>query len=513
MPQQKLDAALEQLVAAELIFRRGTPPDAEYTFKHALVRDAAYSTLLLSRRQQLHDQISGKLEALFPEIVRKQPEVLARHCAEASLTEKAVGYFLKAAQQSMARSALSEAEAQIRQGLELVAALPVSTEAKQLELELQMLSGPVLFATAGYAAPAVAVAHERARQLCEELDRPHDLAVLISGQCVHHVLAGELTSAAKESDVVLQLAQTKHDPELEFLGYSVSTIAWFHIGDFTTAKRDAERALKLYDPASPLHSRFTNDLQVNALTFLFRSQTYLGHLDRARAHRDEALAQARQRMHGHTLLTVESISFETDDAIGDDPKILRGRADELMAHAEASGFPHWTAGALRYRGTSLLRMGQTDDALTLLVEALAKLKATGAVTTVPCILTLIAETLRRAGRQTEVFQHFEEAERQIEATQERWYEAEMHRMYGECLIASGDLASAESRFNRALSVARSQQAKLWEIRAATSLAQLWRDQGKRRDAHNLLAPIYGWFTEGFDTPVLLDAKALLDDVS
>ena len=173
MPQQKLDEALEQLVQTELIFRRGTSPDAEYTFKHALVQDAAYSTMLRSRRQQLHGLISGKLEALFPEIVKKQPEVLARHCAEAGLTAKAVGYLLKAAQQSMTRSAMSEAEAQIRQGLERVAAQPANTEAQQLELELQMLLGNVLFATSGYAAPGVATAFIRARQLCEKLDRPH----------------------------------------------------------------------------------------------------------------------------------------------------------------------------------------------------------------------------------------------------------------------------------------------------------------------------------------------------
>ena len=166
-----------------------------------------------------------------------------------------------------------------------------------------------------------------------------------------------------------------------------------------------------------------------------------------------------------------------------------------------------------YRGTSLLRLGQTDEALELLIKGLAEFKATGAITTAPRMLTLIAEALRGAGRLREALQRLDEAERQIEATQERWYEAEMHRMYGECLIASGDLASAESRFNRALSVSRLQHAKLWEIRAATSLARLWRDQGKRVEAHDLLAPIYGWFTEGFDTPLLRDAKTLLDELN
>ena len=513
MPQQKLDEALEQLVAAELIFRRGTSPDAEYTFKHALVQDAAYSTMLRSRRQQLHGLISGKLEALFPEIVKKQPEVLARHCAEAGLTAKAVGYLLMAAQQSMARSAMSEAEAQIRQGLELVAALAANTEAEQLELELQMLLGNVLFATSGYAAPEVATAFVRARQLCEKLDRPHDLAVLLSSQSIYHVLAGELNLANQESDACLALARERNDTDLELVGCSVSTIARFHIGDFTAANRDAAKALKLYDPGNPFLSRFSNDLQVNALIFLFRSQTYLGHLDRARAYRDEALACARQRIHGHTLVTVQAISFEVDDVIGLDPAVLQIRAEELRANTDRSQFPYWIAAELGYRGTSLLRLGQTDDALELLVEGLAKFKATGAVTTAPRWLTLIAEALRRAGRLGEALQRLDEAERQIEATQERWYEAEMHRMYGACLIATGDLASAESRFNRALSVARLQHAKLWEICAATNLAQLWRDQGRRLEARNLLAPIYGWFSEGLDTPVLQNANVLLNELN
>ena len=513
MPQQKLDEALEQLVAAELIFRRGTSPDAEYTFKHALVQDAAYSTMLRSRRQQLHGLISGKLEALFPEIVKKQPEVLARHCAEAGLTAKAVGYLLMAAQQSMARSAMSEAEAQIRQGLELVAALAANTEAEQLELELQMLLGNVLFATSGYAAPEVATAFVRARQLCEKLDRPHDLAVLLSSQSIYHVLAGELNLANQESDACLALARERNDTDLELVGCSVSTIARFHIGDFTAANRDAAKALKLYDPGNPFLSRFSNDLQVNALIFLFRSQTYLGHLDRARAYRDEALACARQRIHGHTLVTVQAISFEVDDVIGLDPAVLQIRAEELRANTDRSQFPYWIAAELGYRGTSLLGLGQTDDALELLVEGLAKFKAAGAVTTAPRWLTLIAEALRRAGRLGEALQRLDEAERQIEATQERWYEAEMHRMYGACLIATGDLASAESRFNRALSVARLQHAKLWEICAATNLAQLWRDQGRRLEARNRLAPIYGWFSEGLDTPVLQNANVLLNELN
>ena len=199
--------------------------------------------------------------------------------------------------------------------------------------------------------------------------------------------------------------------------------------------------------------------------------------------------------------------------MGLDPAVLQMRAQELRTNTDQSQFPYWIAAELGYRGTSLLRLGQTDDALGLLVEGLAKFKATGAVTTAPRWLTLIAETLCKAGRLAEALQHLEEAENQIDATEERWYEAEMDRVYGECLIVCDDLAAAESRLHRSLSVARRQSAKLWEIGAATSLAQLWRDQEKRVEARDLLAPIYGWFTEGLDTPILRNAKALLDELS
>jgi tetratricopeptide (TPR) repeat protein len=503
MPQTRIDDALEQLVHAELIFRRGTPPDAEYTFKHALVQDAAYSTLLRSRRQQIHARVASVLEQQFPETVEAQPQVLARHCTEAGFTKKAIAYLLKATQQSMGRSAMPEAEAQIRRGLELVSAFPEDTEAKSLELDLQMLLGPVLFATVGYTAPSVAAAHDRAGQLCRELDRPYDLAVLLSAQCVFHVLSGDLKLAVQESDAVLKLAQEKQNPDLEFCGYSVSTIARFHIGDFIVANRDAERA----DPGAPCILVFPT------LIFLFRSQTYLGYLDRARAYRDEALTLARQRMHGHTLVTAESISFEIDDAMQIEPNVLRNRADEVLAHADQSGFPYWSAVASQQVGISLMREGQAENALKHLLEALAKFKITGGAASSALIRAAAAEALCSMGQRTEAFRSLDEALHQIELTNIKFWESEVHRVYGECLIACDDLASAEGRFNQALAVARQQNAKLWEIRAATSLAQLLRNQGKRLEAHNLLASIYGWFSEGFDTPVLRNARALLHEIS
>jgi class 3 adenylate cyclase/predicted ATPase len=513
MPQQKLDGALEQLVGAGLMFLRGVPPDAEYTFKHALVQDAAYSTLLRKRRQQIHTRIAATLESQFPQTAVAQPEIIARHFGEAGLPEKAVGYWLKVGRQSMARSAMSEAEMQILTGLDLLSLLPENSERDNRELELHMALAATLSTTAGYAAPAVGKAYARARQLCKELDRPLELAFILSGQCVYHMLAGDLILACKEGQEILALGETGNNTDLKFVGVWISALPLFHMGDFTATKTHAELALNLYRRENPLFSWMPSDPKASGLHFLFRSLAYLGYLDQARSHQDKALAYARERMHPYSFAEALQLSAEIEKALEIDPTVRLKRAEELMAYCAEHGFPYWAAGALRSRGESLLDLGRTDEALIVLSDALNKIQATGAVTAVPSFRTSVARALGRSGRPRDGLKQLAEVERQIEATQERWYEAEMHRVYGELHVAAGDPTSAEDRFDRAIAVARRQNAKLWEIRAATSFSRLWRDQGKCTEARNLLAPVYHWFTEGLDTPVLQEAKALLDELS
>jgi tetratricopeptide (TPR) repeat protein len=509
--QNKVDEALEQLVGAELIFRRGTPPNAEYTFKHALVQDAAYSTLLRSRKRQIHARVVSTLERQFPEIGEAQPQLLAYHCAESAFPERAIEYRLKAAKQLMGRSGMVEAEAQIRGGLKLLSSLPANRECDQRELDLQMVLSSILMATAGYAAPAVAEATTRASQLSRDLDRPLESALLLTNQCSYHLLGGELVLASKEAKDILDLGVTRNNADVRFQGCYACAVMWFHLGDFSAAKEYAHSALKLYRPDAPFREWSVQDTQITSLIFMCRSLAYLGYLDQARQYRDEALSKAQG--HAHTLVMALLISNEVDDAMRREPGILLRQAEEAVALCGEQGFPYWHAGSLLGRGTGFLRLGRAAEAVDVLTDAMAKFRATGGVTTLPTSLTVTAEALYRAGRPTEALKHLDQAENRIDATQERWFEAEMHRVYGECLIACDDLASAEGRFHRSLSVARRQSAKLWEIRAATSLARLWRDQGKWLEARNLLGPIYGWFTEGFDTVVLRDAKVLLGELN
>jgi class 3 adenylate cyclase/predicted ATPase len=510
MPRHYVDDALAQLVGAELIFRRGTPPDAEYTFKHVLVQDAAYGTLLRSRRHQIHARIATALEVQFPEIVAAQPALLAHHCTEAGLPEKAVRYRTNAGHQAMARSAMIEAEAQLSKGLDLLAALPEETGRQQHELGLQIALGMALIATRGYV-PAVGEAFTRARQLCDQLDQPAQASAVMSGQCIYYTIRGELARACQVAKELLEFGEARNDRDATFQGCASSALTWFHIGDFVAARAHAERALALYDPAF-WTANWTVSPQSYAGMFLFRSLTYLGYLDQARFRRDEHLGLARKQAHAHTLAMQLGTSLACDVHMRRDAASLLSISEQLGTLCADHGFPYWGALSAWGRGCCLSISGRQDQAIALITEALNAYQAIGAVTVVPLYLTSLAEALGKAGRLSEGLEKLNEATRQIEATQEGWTEADMHRVRGELLIAIGDLEAAEQSFHQAIAVARRQSAYLWELRAATSLARLWRDQGKRNEARDLLAPIYGWFTEGFDTPDLKEAKALLQQL-
>jgi predicted ATPase len=243
MPQQKLDGALDQLASAQLIFRRGTPPDAEYTFKHALVQDAAYGTLLRNRRQQIHARIVATLENQFSEIVAAQPALLAGHCAEAALMEKAVGYCIRAGQQAVARSAMIEAVTQLRRGLDLLALLPDGVERRQYELELKVTLAAALVATRGYTASEVVELYARVRTLCEELNKPSQLVWVVTGQWTYHINRGELTLALRDAEELVTLGQIRDDAIIKLLGCNSSTVTWLFLGDFVKARFYGEQGL------------------------------------------------------------------------------------------------------------------------------------------------------------------------------------------------------------------------------------------------------------------------------
>ena len=511
MPQQKLDDALEQLVSAELVFRRGTPPDAEYTFKHALVQDAAYSTLLRGRRQQLHARVATILEVQFAEIAAGQPQLMAQHCAEAGLTEKAVGHWLKAGQQAVARSAMTEAVAQLQKGLDLLPQLPDTPSRQLQELDLQVVLGPALTATKGYSAPEVGETLARARAVAEQLDRPDYLIGLLYGQFWYHAVRSEHHLANSVAQQMEQMGETRNDRATLLLGHYLRAVFYFWVGEFVACLDLFEQCDGLGEKARRANyatfaaeDPYTAVLALRALTL-----AHLGPLDQAQCCVTEALSEVRRLNHAYTLAFVLGLASWMQWLSGS-YLVARQYAEEQLAVSNAQGFPLWAGWGMVHRGWSSTACGQAEEGRSLLMQGLSVIRATGELSSVPWLLILLAEAHAKLGQSAEALNSLAEAAQLIERTDERCAEAELHRLRGDLLNATGDRGAAEENYQRALGVARRQSARTFELRAATSLAQLWRDQGKCREARDLLAPVYNWFTEGFDTPVLQEAKTLLE---
>jgi predicted ATPase len=513
MPQQKLDEALEQLASAGLIFRRGTPPDAEYTFKHALVQDAAYSTLLRSRRQQLHARITSTLESQFPDIVAAKPQLLAQHSAEAGLNEKAISYCLKAGQQAIAHSAMAEAVAQLLKGLDLLAALPEALR-QQPELDLRIALGPALAATKGYAAPDVAETFARARALAEQLGRSDYLVPLLYVQYAFDLVRAEYRLALSHAREMEKIGKARNDAAVLLLGHLYHGDTLWFLGEFVEGRALLEQQCRgLNDPDHrAVYAALTaEDPHALMLGYLALTLAYLGYIDQGWSCINLALSEARTLGHTFTLVEISAFACWFEWSVGS-PDQVRQHAEEVMSLSNDLGFAYWLGVGTHHRGWALTALGQAQEGLTLLTRGLSMVRAAGAGITMPAVLMQLADTHAKLGRPDDSVACLAEAAQLIETTDERFAEAELHRMQGDLLNIAGDRASAEQSYHQALAIAKRQSAKLWELRAATSLARLWRDQGKYIEGRDLLAPIYNWFTEGFDAPVLQDAKALLDQL-
>jgi predicted ATPase len=515
MSQRQLDDALAQLVGAELIYRRGTPPDAEYAFKHALVQDAAYSTLLRSRRQRLHAHIAATLEARFPETVAAQPALLALHCTEAGLSEKAIDYWLAAGRQAWARSATAEAVALLRRGLALVPDLPDTDWRREREFDLQIALGQVLTASRGWAAPELSDVYSRARELALTLNRPRALLFALYGQWVYHACRADPERSRQLAAELRDLGKTGGDVAARMIGSHAGAYTYINFGEFTAARACLEEGLAQYDPAyeSICTELMSYDLLLAFLVHSSQVLVCLGDIGRALSQRDAALQNARRSFKAHYLAVALAFALITDRCAGADPKSLCQSADELLALTTKHGLGFYRAVALMFRGWCLAALGLAEEGLRLLTTGLAGMDELGFMGYRPWWLTLVADAHRMAGQAQAALGHLAEAQRFAAETQNRWAQAETVRLRGDVLLAIGDPDAAEVSYDESLAVARQQGARLWELRAATSLARLWQDQGKRAEARDLLAPVYGWFTEGFGTAVLRDAKALLEELS
>jgi predicted ATPase len=522
-PEAELASALDRLIAAGLLLRQGVPPSATYLFKHALVQDAAYGTLLREPRRALHARIAETLESQFTEIAENQPELLARHCTEAGLIEKAASFWGKAGQRSLDRSALVEAAEQLTRALSQIAALPRTPAPRREEIKLQVAIITPLMHVRGYAAPEVKAAAERARLLIEQAEAlgepPEDPLLLFS--VLYSVCA--TSYVAFNGDVIRELAAQflalaeKHGATiLRVVGHRLMGSSLLQTGNIAQGRAHYDQAIAFYDPREhrSLTTRFGHDNKVAALSFRPLAHWVLGYPEAANADIQQALNYAREIGQAATLMVALSCTCLTHIACGN-YGAANTQTEEAVALADEKAAPLWKAFGMMNQGWLFALNGKSADAVHTLTSGITAYRSTGATIWVPLYLSYLAKAHAELGQFDDAWRFIGEAMTEIETTKERWQEAEVHRLSGEFALMSPepDAAKAEAYFERALAVARQQQAKSWELRAAMSMARLWRDQGKWNEARDLLAPVYDWFTEGFDTLDLKQAKALLHDLA
>src|SRR5262245_13519335 len=512
----QLDAAtlqhgLRQLVAAELLYQRGVPPQATYRFKHALIQEAAYQSLLKSTRQQYHQRIAQVLEGQFPEVAATQPEVLAHHYAAADLREQAIGYWQQAGQHALERSAHVEAISHLTKGIELLKALPITPERTQQELELRLTLGLPLSATQGYAAPAVAHTYTRAQELCQLLGETPRLIPALLGLWRFYLLRAELDKAREVAEQCLLLVQRVGDPARLIVAHDALGETLFFLGDFAHARPHLERAAALYDPQKRRPHRALTDPGVSCLSLLAGALWMLGYPEQARQKSTQALRLAEAIAHPHILASALTIASHVSQLCRD-VHVTQMRAEAVVALATEHGFPFWLAEATIFIGWAQAVQGRGTGGIAQIQHGLSTRQAIGLELSQPVYLTMLAEAYAHVGQPAEGLAVLADALPRVDTTGDRWREAELHRLRGELLLTfSGDYdCEAETCLHQALTITRQQQTKSLELRAAMSLARLWQCQGKRREARQLLAPVYDWFTEGFDTADLQEARVLLE---
>ena len=521
-PEGELASALDRLVQAGLLFLQGAPPLASYLFKHALVQDAAYGTLLREPRRALHARIAQALESQFAETAESLPEVLARHCAEAGNVEKAAVLWGKAGQRSAQRSALVEAAEQLKRALNLIKSLPGTPALRREEIKLQVELITPLLHVRGYAAPETRAAEERALLLIEQAqalgEPPEDPLLLFSalyGSWAANIVAFNGDVMRELAVEFLALAEKQSATGPPMIGHRLMGLSLLHTGQIAGGRAHLDRAIAFYDPAEHRHlaMRFGQDVGASALAWRSLALLLLGYPQDALADAVRALKIARESRHSGTLIYVLNFSvfqhvycghFAAANALIDEFNILKDQLQSVF----------WSGWGTVQRGCVLALTGKAAEAVQDIASGIAAMRSTGNTMWTPLFLSHLARANAEIRQFSTAWTNIHEAMTAVETTKENWYEAEINRVAGEIALLSPepDATKAEAYLERALAVAREQQAKSWELRAAMSMARLLCAQGRRDEARDLLAPVYGWFTEGFDTLDLKQAKALLDEL-
>ncbi len=516
-PDDRLKEALDRLVRSEMVFGRGEVPEAVYSFKHALVQEAAYASLLLERRGRLHARIAQALEGGFPEVAETQPELVAHHYATAGLGGPAIAYYRRAAERAMAVSANADAIAHLTKGLELIASLPESSERISLEIDFRLALGTPLTATQGWGSVETQAAYTRARELCAGAGETPELFRSLVGLSVYHAMQADMETASELSQQLFNRAAKLGSGEFRLLAELAACTTCFWSGRYASVPSHAARVRVLYDPERHRGPKiFMTDPAMMALTIELLALWCLGYPECASERGLAALSMAQTAAHPFSLCS--ALRWEAVLRIQRrEPELMAARTKALLMVAREQGFAWDCAmGSMLEIWHDASVTGQcADDRIEAFRSALAEHRKIGIRVNLGLWHVLFAECLEKQGNTDEARTALEAAVVHVERRgSDAHWEPEVYRLMGDLLLRRSPSApdKAEASYRRAIERARSQEAKSWELRAATSLAQLWRDQGKPAAARGLLAPVYGWFTEGFDTADLKDVKALLEEL-
>ena len=507
----QLTSALDQLTEAGLVSRRGTPPNASYIFKHALVQDAAYNTLLRARRRDLHARLGHVLEEDFPELATSQPELLAHHFAEAGLDDAAVNYWRKGGERALERSAHVEAAAHLERAIRHLVSLPESTERNRRELPLQMALGSTMRALKGHAVDETLKVYNRARALLDEtIPAKQQMAVLYGAWSVT-VIRGDCVAGLEIARQSLALAQSDDDPEAAAFASRMIGIALYLTGSFEEAVPHLERAVRLYAPGSGnvTDLRYSQDHAVWALSVLALVLWSLGHPDRAAEAAVRSLEWARAINHGMTTGFSLSWGSALWGFFREGPRPGGADADEALAFSVEQDLRAYISWGQFYSGLAQVRHGEQDNGLELMRTGMAGMDKINFRLLWVVHLGHLAWALASTGNAEEAMTVLSNALLAVDQYGERAYEAELHRLRGDLLRGNSAIEEAESEFCRAVEIARAQKARSWELRAATSLALLYADRGHRAQALQVLSPVHSWFAVDFDTADLRAARTLL----
>lgn len=516
LDEEMLEHGLTALVEATLLYQQGIPPHANYAFKHTLIQDTAYRSLLKSTRQDYHQRIAESLVECFSDTVDTQPELLAYHCTQAGLLERAVGYWHLAGEKALRHSAYVEASNHLHKALEILATLPDTPERIQQELTLQMTLGPILSATKGQADPQVERVYARARALCQRVADPHQLFHTLWGLWRFHNVRANHRTAQELGAQLLSLAQQAQAPTLLLKAYMAVGASSFWLGKLTMARAHLEQGLTFYGPLQNAPIAFRSDAALGPiyLSYIALVLWELGYSDQAQQRSQEALVWAQQLAHPFCLAQTLLWQVQLHQCM-QEAQTIPELTEAMLALSRERGFALYAAAALFRQGWALTIGGQIEEGIAQMRRGLADIQVTGAGLRQPTLLGYLAESYGRVGRGTEGLCMIDEALILMQQTAECWWEAELYRLKGELLLALpvDHQGEAETWLWRALNLAHHQQSKALELRATISLSRLWQRQGNADRAYQVLTTVYSWFTEGLTTRDLREARAFLEALS